>query len=69
MDATSRITTSGGPKCPNHRVPLISIGEKNRGQCPISQCLFDYEAEDGEVTYDKYGRAMITYKMTGGGNG
>lgn len=55
--------TTGGPKCPNHKVPLLSTGDRVKFQCPISTAIFDVELDDSdrEIRYDKYGNPIVTY--------
>ena len=59
--------TVGGPRCPNHKVPLLSTGDFKRMQCPISQAIFSVEVDESEkeVAYDKFGNPLITYVITG----
>mgnify|MGYP001578540133 CR=1 FL=1 len=59
--------TSGGPRCPNHKVALLSIGEVGRMQCPISECIFDVKTDDSKKkeTYDKFGNIMHSYIIEG----
>ena len=35
---------TGGPRCPNHRVTLTDC-QKGKGICPISGCVFEYDAD------------------------
>lgn len=39
----------GGPRCPNHRVPLVDCKD-GVGICPISSCEFSYDADEWEKT-------------------
>ncbi len=59
--------TVGGPKCPNHKVMLLSTGDRSKWQCPISLAIFAVELDDQEkeIEYDKFGNEIVTYIITG----
>lgn len=38
----------GGPRCPNHHVPLTRTNERRIGICPVSGYRFAFEANDKE---------------------
>lgn len=68
------ITTTSGPKCPNHLEPLknipFPIPQKGTGICPVSKCSFDYEIElDQQVNkLDKFGNLIKSYHWNTSGD-
>jgi len=40
---------AGGPRCPNHGVPLTDCKD-GIGICPVSTCRFTYDADEYEKT-------------------
>jgi hypothetical protein len=61
--------TTGGPKCPNHHVPLQGCSgiKSGKGVCPVSGALFDFEsdASETEVVLDAYGNPTTNYILNG----
>lgn len=43
---------TSGPKCPNHCVPLTLTNTRGIGICPISNCRFEYKADE-DTAHDK----------------
>ena len=64
--------TTGGPKCPNHKCPLLKTGDqkgrKQKWQCPISEALFDVEVDemDKKEVQDKFGNKQTAYLISEG---
>lgn len=54
------------PKCPNHVIEMDKTDTPRIWICPISGAQFEADADEQErdVKYDKFGRPMITYKLT-----
>lgn len=69
------VNKSSVPCCPNHGEPLEGIPRpmpaKGTGRCPISKCMFSYEAqvEEGTMRYEKDHNGTLkpvpSFKLTG----
>lgn len=50
-----------GPRCPNHRVKLVDC-HNGIGICPISNCRFEYTADQAEritkLKIDAFGKVV-----------
>lgn len=54
------------PKCPNHTVEMQATDNRRIYICPVSDARFecDVETQDKEQKLDKYGKPMLSYKVT-----
>lgn len=65
-----------GPKCPNHRVPLVDC-HNGIGICPISSARFTYQGDEDEkekkLKINSFGQAVLDHdwkvKQIGGNGG
>lgn len=54
------------PKCVNHNIELeIDNLASGKGICPVSKCMFTFEARVEEEKVDKFGRKITQYKVVG----